>query len=220
MKGMTIVAGMLVALAFGSFALPAGAVPSLEGFTGLLLTPTADALDKGEYNVGFFTLNLEEGADENVWAANMGASQGVEVGFARIKAERRPGETILNAKWRIRPEDGARPALAVGVIDATDELETTGYFVASKVISKVMTVRDRELTSPRAHLGIAGGRLDGVFVGASVALGERLLLMAEHDTHDFNLGARLAVGRTVRVHLGWIDDLHDFAVGASFNKVL
>jgi len=219
MKEMTIVAGVLAALALGAVALPAQAAPSLEGFTGLLLTPTADALDKGEYNVAFFTLNLEEGADENVWAANLGTSEGLEVGFARIKPEHSPGETILNAKWRIHPEDGKRPALAVGVTDLTDEFDTTAYFVASKVISRVMNLREKEVLSPRVHLGIAGGRLDGVFVGASAVLGQRLLVMAEHDTHDFNLGARLAVGYGIRAHAGWIHGLDDFAVGASFNKV-
>jgi len=219
MKRSVTVAALLAVLAIAGLTLSAQAAPSLEGYTGLLLTPTADALDREEYNVAFFTLNLEEGADEDIFAANLGVSEGVEIGFARIRPEDGSSETILNAKYRFRPEDAARPALAVGVIDATDEIDTTAYFVASKSLSKMLKIRDKEITSPRVHVGIGGGRLDGLFAGASVVLRDKLMLMAEYDTRDINLGARLAVGHGIRVHAGWIHGLDDFAVGASFNKV-
>jgi hypothetical protein len=219
MKRTATVGALLAVLAIAGLTPSAQAAPSLEGYTGLLLTPTADALNQGEYNAAFFALNLEEGADEDIFAANLGVSEGVEVGFARLRPEGGSGETILNAKYNFRPESGGQPALAVGVIDATDEIETTTYFVASKSLSRMLKLRDKEITSPRVHVGIGGGRLDGLFAGASVVLGDNLMLMAEYDTHDINLGARLAVGHGVRVHAGWIHGLDDFAVGASFNKV-
>jgi hypothetical protein len=210
-----VVAGLML---FG-LAAPATAAPSLGGYTGLLLTPTADALDRDEYNLGFFALNLEEGGDENVYVANLGLADGVEVGVARVKPEEGASETFVNAKYRIRPEDGKKPALAAGVMDATDELETSVYFVMSQSLSTLLKSSNEEITNPRLHLGVGGGRLKGLFAGASVALGDTLSLMAEYDTDDINLGARLAVGHGFRAHAGWLNGLDDFAIGASFNKM-
>lgn len=218
MKATLMLAGLLVALAVAGLTTSAQAAPSLQGYTGLLLTPTADALDREEYNAAFFTLNLEEGADEDIFAANLGVSEGVEVGFARIRPEAGSGETILNAKYRFRPENAARPAFAVGVIDATAEIDTTVYFVVGKSLAQTPKLRDREITSPRLHVGIGAGRLDGLFAGVSAVFGDKLMVMGEYDTRDINLGARLAVGAGVRVHAGWIHGLDDFAVGASVNK--
>jgi hypothetical protein len=209
---------ILVGLALCGLALPAQAAPSLMGYTGLLLTPTADALAQDEYNVAFFALELEEGIDESVWAANLGVAQDLEVGFARIKPEGSASETFLNGKYQLQREDGSKPALAAGVIDLTDERDTTVYFVMSKSVHGLLKSQDRELTNPRIHVGIGGGLLDGIFAGASVVLGGKLTLLAEYDTEDVNLGARLALGRGLRAHAGWIRDLNDFAVGLSFNK--
>ena len=36
---------------------PASAAPSLFGYTGLLVVPTADSLEEKEWNVGYWTLN-------------------------------------------------------------------------------------------------------------------------------------------------------------------
>ncbi len=212
--------GIMVAAALLGSVLSAQAAPSLEGYTGLLLTPTADALDQGEYNVAFSTLNLEEGGNTSIWTGNYGSAAGTEIGVARIKLDHATAETVINGKYRIRGENGGAPALAVGVIDATDEIDTSVYLVMSKSLSKVIATHDKEITNPRLHVGIGGGgRLDGFFAGASVVLGDALTLMAEYDTRNVNLGARLAVGHGVRVQAGWIDGLDDFALGASFNKV-
>jgi len=218
MRRVIRVVGLGVGLALCMLVLPAQAAPSLEGYTGLLLTPTADALSRDEFNAAFFTLNLEEGADTRVFAVNAGVSQDLEVGFARIKPEHSSGETILNGKWQARPEDGRRPALAMGVIDATDELETTAYFVASKSFTKELRFYDKEITNPRLHVGIGGGQLRGLFGGASAVVANKLTLIAEYDTEDVNLGARLAVGSGIRVHAGWLHGLDDFAVGVSYNR--
>jgi hypothetical protein len=221
MKRTVTVVAALVALTLAGLTTSAPAAPSLAGYTGLLLVPTADALDREEYNAAFFTLNLEEGADESIFAANLGVSEGVEVGFARIRPEDEASETILNAKYRFRSEDGARPALAVGVTDATDEMDTSVYVVASRSISKLLQLRDDESAGARLHVGLGGGgQLDGLFAGLSGKLGDRLTLMAEYDTRDINLGARLAVGHGLRLHAGWIHGLDDLAIGASFSQAL
>ena len=218
MKARAILVSVLVALAACAVLPQALAAPSLEGYTGLLLIPTADALNQGEYNVAFFALSLEEGADSNVFAANLGLAGAAEVGIARLRPEGGPSETLLNGKYNFRAEEGGKPALAVGVIDATDEIETTAYVVASQTLSRNVLRTGKEIASPRVHVGIGGGRLNGLFFGASAVLGDTLTLIAEYDSEDVNLGARLALGQGLRAHAGWINGLNDVALGVSFNK--
>jgi hypothetical protein len=213
---------MVVALAAGLAITPASAAPSLLGYTGLLLVPDADALDDQEFNVAYYTLNVEEGADERIFVANLGVDEGTEVGFARIKPEHGSAETALSGKYQIQPEDMHRPALAAGIFDLTDEMDTTVYFVASKMLGRRYEIegKEGEMIQPRIHVGIGGGgALDGLFLGGTAVLGRKLTLIAEYDSNDINFGGRLAVGSDIRVHAGWINGLDDIAIGASFNKL-
>ena len=209
----------VVSLITGLAAVPVGAAPSLLGYTGLLVVPTADALDEKDFNVAYYTLNVEEGADERIFLANLGIDEGTEVGFARIRPDYGGAETVLSGKYRIQREDMHKPAMAAGVFDLTDEFDTTVYFVASKSITGSYRLDGREITSPRIHVGVGGGSLDGLFLGANAILGRKLNLMAEYDTDDVNLGARLAVTPEIRVHAGWLNGLDDVAIGASYNKL-
>jgi len=218
MKTMIIAAGMAVAVALFALTLPAAAAPSLQGPTGLLVTPTAETLNASEYNAAFFTFEMGEGNDARVLAANLGLSRGAEVGFANIRPDYGSSETILNAKWRFQAEQGGKPALAVGVIDLGDEIDMTAYLVASMPLSKVLEVSKKGVSTPRLHVGIGGGMLDGLFAGVSVVVAERWTLMAEYDTEDLNLGARYALQDGIRLHAGWIDGLDNFALGISLNK--
>lgn len=196
----------------------AAAAPSFFGYTGLIVTPTADALNEGEYTIGAFTFNLEEGADSNVYAASMGLAEALELGFARFKPEGEKGETFVNAKYRFHPETEDHPAIAAGVFDFTDEIDTTTYVVLSKSMRWQSETKYGEITAPRVHVGVAGGQIDGVFGGVSAALGDRFLLMVEYDSADINFGARLAVSNEVRVH-GALLDSDDVGIGISFNKM-
>jgi hypothetical protein len=194
---------------------PANAAPSLFGYTGLLVVPSADALDEKDWNVGYWTLNVEEGADEKIFVANLGVGEGTEVGFARVNPDMGPNDTVLSGKYRFQPEDWHKPALAAGVFDVTDEMDTTVYLVASKMLNPV---GEGGPLQPRVHVGIGGGVLDGLFGGVSAVMGDRLTVIAEYDSNDVNFGGRLAVGGGVRVHAGWINDLDDIAIGASYNR--
>jgi hypothetical protein len=194
------------------------AAPSFHGYTGLLRVPTADTLDLNEFNLGWFNVDLT-GGDENAYAANLGLRDGLEVGVLRTKVERAEAETMLGAKYLIRPETDKHPAVAAGVFDATDEVNSTVYVVASKVVAGRVRVANDEITGVRAHIGIGGGQLDGAFIGASAVLGDALTLMAEYDTNDVNLGARLSLGYGFRAHAGWFNNLDDLGVGLSYNKM-
>lgn len=197
---------------------PALAAPSFFGYTGLVGVPTAEALDKDDYNAAAFTLNFEEGGDSNIYAANLGIADGLEVGFARFKPEEGEGETFLNAKYRFSPETGERPAVAAGVVDFTDEVDTTVYVVMSKSLVRRYEMSFGEIVSPQIHFGVGGGQFDGVFGGLSAALGDRLMLMVEHDSEEINFGARLALSNEVRAHFAALDGFDDIGLGLSYNK--
>jgi hypothetical protein len=194
------------------------AAPSFYGYTGLVAVPTADALDKDDYNVLAFTLNLEEGADSDIYGANLGLAEGLEVGFARFRPDEGDSETYLNAKYKFAPETEDRPALAAGLFDLTDELDTTVYVVMSKSLMARSRTRFGDISTPRLHFGIGGGQFDGVFAGLSAVLADRLMLMVEHDSDQVNFGARLALTDEIRAHFAGLDGFDDIGLGLSFNK--
>jgi hypothetical protein len=220
----------LAALALGLFVLPVAAAPSLGGYTGLLFVPTASTLGNTDYNFAYFSLGDHEGDNSHVWTGNFGFKGGFELGIARVKsgcdyelkgAQAQDGyfsscgieETLLNAKYNFRPQTSAhKPGLAIGVIDATGEIDTTAYVVATQSLANVY-----KPNRPQLHVGIGSGMLDGFFAGISTSY-SKLTLMGEYDTHNVNLGARYAVNNEIRLHAGWIDGLDSLAVGASFNK--
>lgn len=193
------------------------AAPSLLGYSGLVTIPTTDSLEKGQYSAAMFVVDLESGPDSNVYALNLGMSAGTEIGFARIRPDGGVGETILNAKHAFREETQAHPAVAAGIVDLTGEMDTTAYVVMSKAISWRNTTKHGEITAPRIHIGAGGGMIDGIFGGLSAVLGERLVLMAEYDSIDFNFGVRLLITDELKAH-GAILDGEDLALGVSFSK--
>ncbi|NIM06103.1 MAG: hypothetical protein GTO55_07370 [Armatimonadetes bacterium] len=219
MKRTTLIVSLLVGIALCGLTLSAQAAPSLRGFTGLLLTPTADTLGAKDYNLAFFALDADEGIDTTTWAGNLGLPAGLEAGIAIIDPDNASNETLINAKYRIRSESARRPALAVGVFDLTDEIDATTYFVASKSLPKLLKESAEEVVAPAFHVGIGGGALDGIFAGFSLTLLNKLTVMVEYDTDNTNFGATLPVGRGLLVHGGWINDLDDIAVGLSYTEV-
>jgi hypothetical protein len=209
---------MLLMAGLMALGLAATAAPSFFGYTGLVVVPTADSLNQGEYNLGAMALNLDAGADSNVYLANMGLADSFELGFARFKPEGGKGETLINAKYMFRGETERNPAMAVGVVDLTDETDTSTYIVLSKRMGGQAKTALGEITSPMIHIGVGGGRLDGIFGGVSATLGERFTLMAEYDSRDVNFGARLALTSEIRIHAALLDG-EDVGTGISFNKL-
>lgn len=198
----------------------ASAAPSFLGYTGLVVIPTADALDRGEYSAAAYAVDLESSSDSNVFAGNVGLAEMTEIGFTRIKPDGSDAETFINAKHAFRVETETHPGMAAGVIDVTDEVESTAYVVMSKAISRGGgSNRYGDVTAPRIHFGIGGGQLSGFFGGISASLGDRLLLMAEYDSSNINFGARLAITAEIRAHAALLDG-DDLALGASFTKAL
>jgi len=202
------------------FAGPILAAPSFHGYTGLVVVPTADALDEDDYNAAIFTLNRGDGRDSNIFAANLGLAEALEIGFAHFDPERGSGETFINAKYRFAPETADSPAVAAGVMDLTDEVDTTVYVVITKSLVERYQMDLDETISPQIHLGIGGGQFDGIFAGLSAVVSERLMLMIEYDSDDINLGANLALNPEFIAHLAGLDAFDDIGLGISYNKPL
>lgn len=216
---MRLLAVVICAMLMSVTALAQGA-PSFRGYTGLVVVPTADTLDEGEFNVGLMTEDVGD-FDANDMFVNYGPIDGLEVGFNSFQplggGDR---ETLINAKYRIMPETEERAAVAFGLIDLTDEQESTAYAVVSKSLARGLTVFDNEITNLRGHVGIGGGRLDGLFAAISAFAGNRVMFSVEYDSMDTNFGFRFTPVRGVRLHAAWFDvgGRDDFGAGVSYSK--
>jgi hypothetical protein len=195
------------------------AIPSFRGYTGLMVVPSADALGKSEWNAGFFYENVANETINDI-VANYGMAEGLEFGIDRFQlTDEHDNHTLLNAKYKFLPEGMNRPAVAAGVADITNEIETTVYAVASKTIGCEVRTWKGETLSPRVHVGFGGGRLSGLFAGASAYIGNRVELTAEWDSKDVNVGLRWRVTPQFTVHTGGFnltDQSEPFSTGPSF----
>lgn len=206
---------LLILLAVALPALLAGsaaAAPSYYGYTGLLVTPTADALDAGDFSLGGVFISRDRN-DTTVLSANLGLAQSLEAGVAMVDPEFGKTRTLVNAKYRFLPETGTQPALAFGVSDITGEIDSTPYLA----LSKSLDWQGSSLRAPRVHVGVGGGRLDGVFAGLSAAVTKSTLLMVEYDTNDLNFGAQWAASNEIRIHAGLLAG-ENLGLGMSYNK--
>lgn len=209
---------ILVVVALIALSASAFAAPSFRGYTGLVVVPTADSLDKGDWNFGLMTEDTGE-FDVNDIFVNYSPAENLEVGFnsqSQVNANAR--ETLFNAKYSVVRETAKTPAVAFGAIDMTKERESTVYVVASKSLGTSFAVSDKEVTSIRGHVGIGGGQFDGVFAGLSGWVGNFASLSAEWDSRDFNFGLNIYPTPRIAIHGGWFDPAgnNNFGFGASY----
>lgn len=210
--------GVLLCLAAQLFA-----SPSFGGYTGLIAVPNADALSKGSFNVGYVHSEIDD-LDNNNFFLNYGMDAGnqaaLEIGVNVSHEDNAEKNTYINAKCTFQQETIGRTGIAAGIIDATGTSETTLYIVGSKVLQRgLVRVFSGEVQNPRVHFGIGGGGIDGFFAGLSAGLGNRLTLMAEYDSFDVNLGARLYLQKGLAAQAAWVDvgGRDDIAIGAFYS---
>ena len=191
--------------------------PSFRGYTGLVVIPTADTLNSGEYNFGLMTEDTGE-FDANDLFANYGAANGLEIGLNSNQAS--PRETLISAKYLLMRETEERAGVAFGIFDLTDERQSTAYVIVSKSLVRGLNLFDSEITNLRGHIRLGGGTLDGLFGGVSGFVGNRMMFSVEWDSRDTNLGFRFTPFRTVRLHAALFDlgGSSDLGLGISFNK--
>jgi len=187
------------------------ATPSYFGYTGLMITPTADTLKTGGFNAGGVFV-IDDSNNTSFWSANVGLLDSLEVGGALVSPEHGDSNGIINAKFRLLNEDISVPALAIGISDLTDELDTTPYVVASKSLQ----ISGENPYAPRLHVGFGGGHLDGLFAGLSATATDRIQLMVEYDTNDVNFGVQFAVAQSLRLHAGLVGG-DNLGLGLNYN---
>lgn len=193
---------LITVLALAAVSGPVVATPAYPGFTGLIFIPTADTLKMGNVNFGAGFVHLDD-ADTTVgyWSANVGLIDSLEVGGALLDPEDDDTKGIVNAKFSLLKETLTAPAIAVGISDLTDEFDSTPYVV----LSKGLTLQGQRMFQPRLHIGVGGGKLDGLFGGLSMAVSPKLMLMVEHDTENVNFGLQFAAANALRLRADLID---------------
>jgi hypothetical protein len=206
---------LAVLLAVVLWAAPALAQPTVLGPTGLVRIPTADALTDDEWNAAYFYIDPDDGPKTNDVVANLGVATGLEVGLAATHNEDE-NNTLLNAKYQFAQETLNHPAIAAGVLDLTNNLETTAYVVMSKTLASCIRTGYGENLSPRLTVGLGAGEFSGLFGGISTVLGDWLAVMVEYDTKDINVGARIRVTDNIRLHVDGFNGFDGVAFGVSY----
>lgn len=221
---------LILTLALCAAVQPAyGVIPGFRGYTGLFFVPTADALMQGEWSLGVFSENVADG-EINSYTGMYGILDNLEIGFDRYKADDdADAGTMLNAKFGFYRTCPERFGLAAGIIDITDDFETTVYLVGSASLIERPAVWHGEVLAPRIHLGFGAGRLDSLFGGFSTWLGNRIQVLAEWDSETVNAGAKWRVTPEVTIHAGGmnlgdesvpgtsLDETAAFGLGVSYN---
>jgi len=202
---------MLLALVGLAAVRPAAAAPNFFGSTGLLVTPSADVLGVREWNVHV------HGTDDFVsYGVNFGALDKLEIGVTGLDVQH-GGDThaLINLKYRIVPETKSVPAVAIGAVDISDELDIDPsiFLVVSKALGSLSSAGSNGMQW-RAHLGIGQGLYDTVFGGIDLVVTPRVMLIAEYDSNDFNFGVRLGLTPEVRADLSALDG--NFGAGLSY----
>jgi len=215
MRRLATVVAVLAVVAAGPTA--AWSSSSLLGPTGLLLTPTAEVLGMSQWNAGGALL-ADDAEDVTALYANVGLFKGLEVGASRVKPEGGGAETFVNAKFLLPQPIPLKLSLAVGVVDITDQVDSTPYVVFSHMIGGGLILQQGAFSSPQVHVGIGGGQLDGIFGGISAKLKDRIDVMAEYDGDDIKLGAKFPLSANVQVTAAALDGLDDFGVGVSLSS--
>jgi hypothetical protein len=203
------VVAMLLLAASGAWA-----APSLFGPTGLMVIPSAEVVGMAGVNGQWAQISFDS-ADETIVSANVGPLPKLEVGAAHLEVDHGGSETIINAKYQVLRPPLIDTAISAGVIDITDEIDVSPYLVLTHTLGVGYFPTQSGLSNPQVHVGIGGGMLSGLFLGASVTVLDKLELMAEYDTEDLNIGARLPLTSWLVVTAAGLDGLDDFAIAAA-----
>ncbi|MDU4961181.1 MAG: YjbH domain-containing protein [Sporomusaceae bacterium] len=187
----------------------AAAAPSFGGPTGLINTPSADALREGQFSLGYHRLHEQKAA-----SFSLNIMPNVEAGIVRIFPDAGSNQTMFHTKWSVAPETVVTPGFAVGV-EGLGDGRSSAYAVVSKGLPLGL----------RLHAGVGNGRFDGAFGAIEATFSPAggltgpnvfptTTLIAEYDGDSMNYGARLALVPGLKLEAGWRDSRT--YVGASF----
>jgi hypothetical protein len=215
------IVGALILIA-GVQPMAAHAEPGLEGVTGILNVPSAEAAKDGEVFAGFGRNenNLRfPGRTQRNYFLGVGFLPGLEISaryidFPEIQDPSVPGfgtrkDRSVNVKFQLLDERSFPASFAIGVYDVGGgaAIERGKYAAVSK------TVGAAKLTA-----GYGNDRFDGFFGGVEVAAADELDLLYEYDSHSHNFGVR--VNPHPDWHLTLASVSNGFNFGVSYTKTL
>lgn len=204
--------------------------PSWYGNSGLLLVPSAYIGPPNRLTGGLHRVETDS-ESQDILTVNTALLADLELGVARINNILAPGfdtqtytdETIFNAKYRLDlgkwfSSPGA-PEIAIGVWDASDQLNRAFYLVGSKRFS---LGSGGTLSQFTLHAGFGDtehntGALDGLFGGVEFSPFPRAVVQAEYDAEDFNACLRYSPTNWLSIDAGVLDG--NFGWGASAKTV-
>lgn len=203
----------------------AWAGPSLMGGSGNLLVPNTETAAvstlAGSGSVLWVDRNGSTKANQ-CYALTFGAAPNLEVGFARAEYKTTSAEgNLFQVKYRVTPEKGLWPSLAVGSLDLTNELgagEATAYAVVSrKLWSPVDEFTGDPVMPLRGYLGYGTGIYgNSPFYGADWQFANNTKLILEYSKNTalgdseylFNLGVQAAITKNLVVSGAAVDMRH------------
>ncbi|MGE4169505.1 MAG: hypothetical protein AB7F28_02165 [Candidatus Margulisiibacteriota bacterium] len=120
--------GLVLMLALAT---PVLATPTIGGTTGLIMVPSAEALQYKEYNFGVDSISQSNGKSSLFYKFNLGAFKNMELGFVGGSV---PTEGVfVNVKYHLMAEESRYPlSLALGIQNLSSHSLTDVYMVASK----------------------------------------------------------------------------------------
>lgn len=165
---------------------------SLQGFTGILNTPNAHVTEEGKLYALYS--NQEEiewrskARSQDNYMISIGLFDRFEAGGRFVEAPGAARDLSFNGKLRIPfiPTDSFLPQLAVGVQDISGGKN-------ANMLKTYYAVASQELWRLRFSLGYGTGpdRMDGLFGGAELKTCDWFYLLADYDTKETNVGARV-----------------------------
>jgi hypothetical protein len=170
-----------------------------------ILTPTGATLATGRFRAEA-AFRPDETDTRLYWAA---------VGISRVEIEGQRAETgaghedMANVELSVMPQTLLTPALGVGVMDVSDEIERSYYAAVTKAIP-LSSPLPLPVKDVRVTVGLGSGRFDGFFASAEGQVAG-FRLQAEYDGDDFNAAIGLPFLNVVTAKAMWIED--DFYVG-------
>ncbi len=187
---------------------------TMLGYSGLLLIPTADIRQDGEFTFGasripiLYAKNYHGGSYERtVMFASMGFLPFIEGTFAIVRPDNMQGgvgDRSMSARLRLCREHEWRPAISIGVQDffAIKELHlepvSSQHFAATYVVASNSAFFSLPFFhSATFHLGYgvdwlpANDRhLHGIFAGVEFTLIPQIQVLCEYDSQSINSGVR------------------------------
>lgn len=210
------------------------ASPSFLGVSGNILTPNDQVLGIGDFNVNVHSLQLNDSI--TIIGAGLGLTENFEVGIGNYHPAEAgaSNETFFNVKYSVLKETASRPALTVGLVDATGALHTGGdpgfFAVAGKNLTRVGSdITGEPIGNLRGYVGFGSGIYEGLFAAADYTVSEKVHVVAEiinglemegglDEGFVFNAAVKVKITDSLSADLALIDG-NDLGFGITYMRM-